>query len=350
MNETQDPIPAAFRLQVGWCNQLKAPFTAALLNWLSADWQAGGALRERLPHWDGDPQADMLPLRIAGALHGLVLCGQAPDLAAVYPPQADAFDAAHAAAPLAAALRGHDAHWQRYLANAPQTNEVLRSAVLLPGYAVVAQRTGLPLAICEIGASAGLNLIWDHYRYQLGGVAWGDAASPVQLQTQWRGAPPPALPTRIEVAERAACDRAPINLDEPDAAWRLASYVWPEQTQRLQRLRAAAQMATQAPWRVEAADAAAWVTRQLAQLRPGRCTLLVHTIVWHYLPASVQQAIRDAVQAAAMRATPDAPFGWLRMEPPAWEAPPELQLDLWPMGASLRLARAHPHGAWVEWV
>ena len=60
------------------------------------------------------------------------------------------------------------------LAGAPQTNEIARSAMLLPGFLTVARETGLPLDLFEIGASAGLNLLFDSFHYRYGDAEWGD--------------------------------------------------------------------------------------------------------------------------------------------------------------------------------
>jgi hypothetical protein len=88
-----EPLLAALRLQMQYCERAGAPFTAALMAWLSHDWAAGGPVRRLLPQWPGDPFADAVPLRLAGALHALVLGGQAPALAALYPPYVERFDA-----------------------------------------------------------------------------------------------------------------------------------------------------------------------------------------------------------------------------------------------------------------
>ena len=79
-------VLAAFDTQVGWCEALGSPFTAAALRAVVADLAAGGTAAELTDRWPGDPVADALPLRFAGALHGLVLAGAAPELAAAYPP------------------------------------------------------------------------------------------------------------------------------------------------------------------------------------------------------------------------------------------------------------------------
>src|SRR6185312_2122462 len=93
--------------------------------------------------WSGDPRADALPLRLAGALHGLVLEGRAPALAAVYPPH-DAGDASLWAA-VEAALAAEAPYLLRRLQGPPQTNEVQRTAALCPGFLTVDALTGLPL-------------------------------------------------------------------------------------------------------------------------------------------------------------------------------------------------------------
>ena len=63
-----------------------------------------------------------------------------------------------------------------------QTNEVGRCAALVGGFLTVAARTGLPLRLCEVGTSAGLNLRFDHYRYESDGRGWGPSPSPVRLR------------------------------------------------------------------------------------------------------------------------------------------------------------------------
>ena len=108
-----------------------SPFTARLCA-LAADRLApGGAVADRLLGWPGDPRADVLPLRLAGALHGLVLEARAPDLAAVYPPNDAPDDALWPA--VAAALDTHAAYILARLDGPPQTNEAQRSAALAPG-------------------------------------------------------------------------------------------------------------------------------------------------------------------------------------------------------------------------
>ena len=115
-----------------------------------------------------------------------------------------------------------------------QTNEVGRCAALLPGFLEVARETGLPLRLLEVGASAGLILRWDAYRYEAEGFAWGSADSPLRIGFELeRGELPEATP--VEVAERRGCDASPIDLSGEEGRLTLLSYIWPDQVARLER-------------------------------------------------------------------------------------------------------------------
>jgi hypothetical protein len=338
----------AWSRQIAWCDANGSPFTARVLEAAWADRARGGALHALLPHWPGDAGVDAVPLRVAGALHAMALDGSNAALGALYPPRASAWDAQRGPAAVAQALAAQRERVAEYLRVAPQTNEIGRSAALLPGFAAIAAHTGQPLATFEIGASAGLNQLWPHFRYELGDLRWGDAASPVTIRAEWRGAAP-ALQACIEVAEQQACDIAPIDLDADGAALRLLSYVWPDQTERLQRLRAAIRLAQHRGLRVTTADALPWVQRALATARPGRATVVYHSVMWQYMPQATRDALRHAIEGAGARATEQAPLAWLAFEPPNADAQMQLTLTLWPGGQPRVLALAHPHGRWVEW-
>lgn len=339
----------AWQRQIAWCDGNGSPFTARVLEAAWADRSRGGALAELLPDWPGDAGIDAVPLRLAGALHGIVLSGREPALTALYPPCVAAFDGARTPQAIAGALDRHRDTVAAYLATAPQTNEIGRSAVLLPGFAEVARTTGLPLATLEIGASAGLNQLWHRYRYELGELTWGDADSEVLVRADWQGTRP-ALPDPISIASQAACDIAPIDLAADGAVVRLLSYVWPEQAERLERLRAAIGLALRLGVRVEPADALPWVRAALAHERRHQATVLYHSVMWQYMPLATRRALRGAIVAAGARATADAPLAWLAFEPPDADARMLLTLTLWPGGETRTLALAHPHGRWVQWL
>jgi hypothetical protein len=343
-------IVAAFREQVRWCDRLGSPFTARLMARAAEALEGGGKLAELIGDWPGNPNADGLPLRVAAAFHALALSGEDAALSAVYPPHAAEIDAIWRAAE--AALAARPEHFRTYLASAPQTNEVGRSALLLPGFLEIARVTGLPLRLLEIGASAGLNSMWDRYRYDYSGRRWGDPASPIALNCEWRG-PPAAFDTPVAVTSRAACDRAPIDLDDPAQRAQLRAYIWADQTDRLERLDAAIALTRASGVRVERADAGGWLEQRMREPAPDCTTVMVHSVVWQYLPAATRQHISAQLEAVGARATARNPLAWLSIEIPNAQSPYQLRLKLWLGGGTKtkrELAHTHPHGAWIEWL
>ena len=349
----RDAVLAAITVQIGWCRTLDAPFTAGLLDVVHANVARGGALASLVVPWPGRALADALPIRIAGALHALARSGRVPELTATYayasrsgPPLA--WDDPATAALVDDVARAERVAIAAFLAHPPQTNEVGRSAILMPGYCEVARATGLPLRVLELGASAGLNLHWDRYAHRLDDRTVGPADAGVVLAPEWRGTAPrvDALPT---VAERRGCDRSPIDLAAPGAVDRLIAYVWPDHPERVRRLEAAVAVARAAPPPLDAADAGAWLAARLAKPVAGVATVVAHTIVWQYFAPATAAVARRALDDAGARATTSAPLAWLAFEHRRNDAPPELTLTIWPGGARRVLARAHPHGNWIEW-
>jgi len=340
----------AFDRQAEWC-AAHAPFTARVLQrgrlWLQRDASAHDALAAIA----SEPLVAAVPLRWLGGLHHLALRGLAP-WAPLW------LRASGTDAQIDAALRGAWArqrpHMQAALSGPPQTNEVQRSVALLPGLLHVAARTGLPLRLLEIGASAGLNLWCDRYHHDHGRWAWGDAQAPLRLQAEWRGDIPAEAAATLHIAHRAACDAQPVDLSQPDEALRLASFIWPDQAERLARLRAAAVAAGR--WMadtgvaVQALPAADFLARELHDPVPGLATVVMHSVVWQYIPPAQQQAAQASIEAAGARASAAHPLAWLRLEPGQDYGIPELRCRLWPGGDDRLLARVHAHGAWVQWL
>ena len=345
---SDDLLVRAFEGQASICTAFGSAFYAGLAGCIAADIEPARAL---FAPW-ADASFETLinaavTLRFLGAVHDLALSGEDPALSAAFPPAGD--DPAAAWAATRAAVGRDAARFAAFMAHEPQTNEVRRSACLLPGFLTIAAQTGLPLACLELGASAGLNQLWNRFHYDYGEAgAWGDPASPLSLGAAWTG-PPPPLDAPVAVVRTAACDRKPIAIADPAQRRRLKAYLWPDQTERLQRFDAAVGMALAAGVHVEAADAAAWV-RDRAAPSPGVVTVVYHSIFWQYLPAETQSALEAALDAHGAIATSDAPLAWLRMEPaPNRVVPVELRLRLWPGGAERRLAVVQAHGASVAW-
>jgi hypothetical protein len=231
-----------------------------------------------------------------------------------------------------------------------QTNEMARCAALAVGFTHVLRATGLPLRLLEVGASAGLNLRWDRWRYESGATSFGDDGAAVRFAENYRE-PYPDLTSPVDgggaVVERRGCDRNPLDPTSDEGRLLLRSFVWPDQADRHRRLDAALAVAAEVPVEVDRADAAEWAATQLAEARPGAATVLYHSIVWQYLPRSTKDGLVDALRSAGAAATADAPVAWLRMEPPADPSDAaELRLVTWSGGPPVEevVGRTGYHG------
>lgn len=352
---SENPSVTALRFQSGACQALGSAFSAEILRLAAEDLAAGGLTTPLFAPWIGrdarGQMADATPLRLLGALHDLALSGDAPALAAHYPTGEAAGDAGAAWGEALALIPRVEARIAGFMSHEPQTNETRRSAALLPGFLTVAAETGLPLRSFEIAASAGLNSLWDRYHYDYGAEIgrWGSEAAKVRLDTEWRGSAPP-LATDVQVIERGACDRAPVDVRDPVARRRLKAYIWADQLERLARVSAAIDAVLAADVTVEAENALTWVERRAAP-KAGAATVLFHSVFWVYMSAEDQAALTGAIERLGAQAAADAPFAWLRMEAqPGNLALMDLRLTLWPTGEERLLGHAHPHGAWVEWL
>ncbi len=346
-------VRAAFAKQAAICTASGAPFTGRVCGLIGERLDRSSATGRRILDWSGNPshEGDALPLRLAGGLHGLARSGEDPVLAGVYPPDGSPADDDQLWDILAGSLARHAGLLNPWLDGPPQTNEVGRASGLMAGLLVLSERYGLPFALYELGASAGLNTRLDGYGYRLGQTEAGEGGSAVRLAPEWRGASPPAAVVRV--LRRAGVDRHPLDPSDPATQERLSSYVWADQRERLARLEAALAVAATMTARIDAGDAADWLEAELDDApEHGVCRVIMHTIAFQYFPPEVQARVRARIEAAGSRATRDAPIAWLTFEAEetGFERTPVLRLQAWPAGESVALARGHPHGAWYEWL
>ncbi len=229
------------------------------------------------------------------------------------------------------------------------TNEPARSACLLPAFALAARRGGAaPLHLVEVGASAGLNLIWDRYAFAYGGDGRvGDRAAGLTLTCAIRGRRTPPIPVALPaVASRLGIDKQPLDAaNEADALW-LRALVWPEQTGRAARLSRALAMVRADPPPLMAGDALTCLP-DIVSGRPADATVcLFHSFTLNQFPASARAAFA-ALLGDAARHRPFMRIGLEWGEGPA----PELRLYSYSHGAvdEELLAYCDPHGAWIEW-
>lgn len=243
-------------------------------------------------------------------------------------------------------------HWPvvraAVLARRTQTNEPARCATLLPALALLPE----PLALIEVGASAGLCLLYDAWRYHYVGSSadmWsGPAASPLTLTCQVDG--PLPLPERVPViAWRAGLDLNPIDAADPDAQRWLQALVWPEHHERAERLRVALEVAATAPPRVERGDLLEDVGALVAQAPAGSTVVVAHSATLAYLDGRDRACFVSLLQDLGVhRLGAEGP----RVLPQLAGLPQEsevagrfvISLD------EQALALAHPHGRTLTWL
>ncbi|MFJ6652861.1 DUF2332 family protein [Microbacterium sp. NPDC091313] len=226
-----------------------------------------------------------------------------------------------------------------------QTNEPLRCAALLPALALIEG----PIALLELGASAGLCLYPDRYSYRYaaeGGIRALDPAageSAVVLQSAVRGDAPLRMP---EIVWRAGIDLEPRNpADLDDRAW-IAGLVWPGERGRVERITAALDIAASDPPLLVAGDAADALPALAAQAPAGTTLVVTTPGVLAHVPRRRRGAVIDAARAAGRWITIDEPGlhdGW-RAVPDPWPGGFALALD------GLVLAAVDPLGAHVAWL
>jgi hypothetical protein len=346
-------IVTAFANQVAYCSAADAPITARICAALGELLQRGegGALFDRVRGWSGAPLADALPLRIAGGLHALHLKGSEPALSAIYAGQSGIDDAAI----VADTIRQHEDELLPWLDGPPQTNEAGRSASFIAAMLWLAEQ-GLPprFQCIEIGSSAGINLMLARYRYELAGVGVGPEPGAMHFEPRWKGNPPPDR--EIEIVSTRGCDVAPVDLGDPAQALRLKAYIWPEHTVRFERMAAAIAEATKSPPDLVGMNAAEFVEAELAKPQTaGTTRVLMHSIVWQYVPENQQARVTAAMEAAGAKATVERPLAWIALEANRTVHLHELVVRYWPNpsrdhgGEPVMLGRAHPHGASIDW-
>jgi hypothetical protein len=294
----------------------------------------------------GQPRPNML----FAAVHFLLLSGEHAELSAWYPslgssrpPPSDPYPA------FRAFCVRHEQALRRLIAERRvQTNVVGRCAVLLPALHRVALEAGQPLGLVEIGASAGLNLLFDHfaYRYIPGGNV-GAPDSPLELRCEVRGTHfqvPGALPP---VKARRGIDLHPVDVSQADEVRWLDALVWPEEWDRRRDLRLAIEIARRHPPEVIQGDALDVLGSVLEDLPAGLAGCVVHSF-------TLNQFSREArAQFAALlrRAASTRPI-WVVSLEFMDEGSPVLSVTRFEHGRNHRsaLARCQPHGRWLEWL
>lgn len=324
---------------------LDSPTYAALTAGVAGD---GELLALAARRQQGQPAPNML----FGAVQYLLLRGVEHPLAAHYPILSGPEPPPDEAFPLfrAFCLEHRKAVGELIATRRTQTQVVRRCTCLLPAFGLVHREARAPLALIDVGASAGLNLNFDRYayRYLRSGsecLRWGRDAARVELEADLRGpgtlpAPPPEIP----VASRDGIDLSPIDLADPDELLWLRALIWPEHVERHAQLVDAAAELKQSPIGLHRGDASRDLSHLLERV-PAEVALVVYsTIAMYQVPREGRRRLTEALEARSR-------------ERPVWRValegvhPPSLTLTRYRGGSGETelLARASPHGWWIEW-
>ncbi|KFF60081.1 hypothetical protein JF66_06770 [Cryobacterium sp. MLB-32] len=237
--------------------------------------------------------------------------------------------------------------------HATQTNEAGRCAVLLPALGTL---TG-PIALIEVGASAGLCLHPDRYSYRYVDPAGGvrrmlhpaTGPSPVVLDCVASGTVP--LPDDLpEVVWRAGIDLNPLDVTRQDDVDWLTALIWPEHADRRERLLAAVAVARQEPVRIVRGDLNEQVTALVAQAPAGSTVVVFHTAVLLYLDEDERARFADTMASLPARWLSNEGQGLVPgvlerlAEPPRSSSDFVLALD------GVPVAFTQPHGRSIHWL
>lgn len=300
---------------------------AALARSFADDPLVAEIVGDRKPRWEA-------PLRLFGGVHYLELSGIVQ----------------HPWLKFRGVLESHRSWLTRFVAEQPvQTNEVQRSWGLLPGFLTVAD--GRPLDVIELGPSGGLNLFWDRYRYRYGDSSWGPADAPLELSGEARGGPPAELfSIQVQVRRRIGIDRRPVDITTDHGARLLEAFVWADQTLRLERVRRAVEIARADPPVVLEGDYVEILPALLAGRDLGALTVVFSSASTVYLRDDERAELQSAIERAGKRGS----LAWISYEVDRDDEVGYqnfvLEVQAWPNGARLRLARLDGHANSLEWI
>lgn len=294
-----------------------------------------------------------VPNALLAAVHALLLAGPADPLASHYPSVSTARPATDD--PYPAFHRFCLEHRQEIVdlveTRLIQTNEVRRCACLMPALGLVAHAGGgQPLALLEVGASAGLNLLWDRYGYDYGSdIRLGDPGSPVQLRCTVRDEMPPLPAVLPVVGFRAGIDLNPIDPRDPSAVAWLRALVWPDQPERAALLEAALTLARRDPPRLIAGDALTHLAPELAEVPETQTPCVMHT---HTLNQFSPEA-RARLEAVLCHASRGRRLWRVGIEGRRGVGHAVLEVVTYAGGVEVGredLAHCDGHGEWIRWL
>ncbi len=238
---------------------------------------------------------------------------------------------------------------ERVAGKGVQTNEVQRSWTLLPCFLEVAARTGArELDLVELGTSGGFNLLWDRFRYRYAEGTWGRRDACLELEGTERGSVPgELLALEPAVRSRVGIDLDPVDLTTEEGVALVKSFVWADQTWRLDLLDRAVAAFRAEPPTIVRGNLVDELPSLLSQRDDGALMLLWQTAVFGYLSDDERRAARETIACAG----DEGPLALVEGARPAGGSDDYgLRVQIWPGGEGVELAHADWHGAWLDWL
>lgn len=296
----------------------------------------------------GQPPANL----ILGAVHFLLLRGADHPVRAFYPTLGGKGDGdLESAFPLFRDfVHQHESQvFQLITSRVTNTNEVGRSALLHSGFRALAKLSTEPLHLIEVGASAGLNLLWHRFgvRFARDGMAAATIApdAPLVLDCALRGnIDPPSTPTPA-IGRRVGIELNPVDLGDADDRDWLRALIFPTEVGRLRRLEKAIAMFQQSPCEVRHGDALALLPEAMAEASPQTTLCVYHTIVLYQFSREMREAFDSLLVTAGLR----RPVFHLAFEFDGRDYTLLLERHFDGSRDAFPLAISHPHGTWLEW-
>jgi hypothetical protein len=262
------------------------------------------------------PPAQQRPTLFFAAVHELVVQERTHPLAAYY---ASVTSQVASGDPLPAFRSFCSVHREQILdrmtSGGTQTNDVRRCAALIIALHHVQDRVGKPLVLVEIGASAGLLLLFDRYRITIGGRVLGPEASLVDIRVDADKSAESLAPLKMpSVADRVGVDLAPVDLGDAGQVRWLEAFVWPEAHSDRVRLKAATVIAQRSPPHVLEGDAVAMLPTLLGNIDETCVPVVFHSTLFTYLDAAQRQSVAQCMESVGSRRD----LCWLPMEAPGF--------------------------------
>jgi hypothetical protein len=299
------------------------------------------------------PPQQPVPLLLFGAVHQLLLNGADHPLRDFYATCTDTPDPVSDPFPAFRdfVMENYDAIVETATNRQVQTNEVARSSLFLPAYRIIARRTNRPMWIIEVGSSAGLTLLFDHWHYTYhhrhSSISVGDPTSLVQLEAIVRGPQRPLFPDPMpDVGARIGVDLNPIDINDPDDESWIRGLVWPDRTERHRRLSAAISVARRNPITLVRGDAVECLEKQVTAASQDSVVVINHSHMLNQLPVDRRRDFVNELDRLSL----DRPIWRVSNE---WLTHSNTQLDLIRHSANEHqvegLADVHHHGEWISW-